>query len=302
MDSFGALQGGQGKKRKSDDNSNIDYMYINTWPRFIVLTSKDENKIITKLSPFILEKWLKSTVGEVRNVTKMKSGSLLVECYRQQQSINLLSATTILETEISATPHRTLNYSKGIIRDRDRTLIELPEEEICQELKPQGITNVKRFSIKKQGTIIKLNTYLFTFESPSIPNTINVGPYRMKVDQYIANPTRCFQCQKFGHGKQSCRGHAKCYRCSEEGHDGLTCDKPVKCSNCNLDHMSSSKECPVYLKEREIQKIKIEKNISYLDARRQVSISNDSSQNSKASYASAAKRTYTSSTTQTTLA
>jgi hypothetical protein len=64
--------------------------------------------------------------------------------------------------------------------------------------------------------------------------------------------------------------------------------------------MSSSKECPVYLKEREIQKKKIEKNISYLDARRQVS--NDSSQNSKASYASAVKRTYTSSTTQTTLA
>ena len=104
--------------------------------------------------------------------------------------------------------------------------------------------------------------------------------------------TRCFLCQKFGHGKQSCRGHAKCYRCSEEGHDGLTCDKPVKCSNCNLDHMSSSKEYPVYLKEREIQKIKIEKSISYLDARRQVSISNDSSQNSKASYASAAKRNH----------
>jgi hypothetical protein len=43
-----------------EHNSNIGY--INTWPRFIVLTSKDENKIITKLSPFILEKWLKSTV------------------------------------------------------------------------------------------------------------------------------------------------------------------------------------------------------------------------------------------------
>ena len=109
MDSFGAFQGGQGKKRKSDDNSNIDYMYINTWPRFIVLTSKDENKIITKLSPFILEKWLKSTVGEERNVTKMKSGNLSVECNRQQESTILLSATTILETEISATPH----YQKG---------------------------------------------------------------------------------------------------------------------------------------------------------------------------------------------
>jgi hypothetical protein len=144
---FRGFTGGTREKRKSDDNSNIDY--INTWPRFIVLTSKDENKIITKLSPFILEKRLKAQHGEVRNVTKMKSGNLLVECYIQQQSINLLSATPILETEISATPHRTLNYGKGIIRDRDRTLIELPEEEICQEREPHGITNVKRFSIKK---------------------------------------------------------------------------------------------------------------------------------------------------------
>jgi hypothetical protein len=39
-----------------------------------------------------------------------------------------------------------------------------------------------------------------------------------------------------------------------------------------------------------------------VDARRHVSIWNDSSQNSKASYTSAAKRTYASSTTQTTLA
>ena len=51
------------------------------------------------------EKWLKSTVGEERNVTKMKSGNLSVECYRQEESIILLSATTIFETEISATPH-----------------------------------------------------------------------------------------------------------------------------------------------------------------------------------------------------
>jgi hypothetical protein len=78
--------------------------------------------------------------------SKIKGDNLVI--------INLLSATTILETEISATPHRTLNYSKGIIRDRDRTLIELPEEEICQELKPQGITNVKRFSKKNPKELL----------------------------------------------------------------------------------------------------------------------------------------------------
>ena len=296
MDVLGVLQGGAGKKRKSyivDDNDEDS----KPWPRFIVLSSQDNNKPLTKISPFVLEKWIKSVAGAVKNVTKMKSGDLLIECYRKTQSINLQTANKILDIEILATPHRTLNYCKGIVRDRDRTLLELPEEEICKELKSQGVANVKRFTIKKQGNTIKLNTYLITFETHSIPQKINVGPFKMKVDLYIPNPTRCFQCQKFGHGKQSCRSHAKCYRCSEDDHDGLTCDKPIKCANCNLDHMSSSKECPVYLKEKQIQKIKVENNISYFDARRQVTVSNDSQPASKMSYAGAAKRQYTSAET-----
>lgn len=65
--------------------------------------------------------------------------------------------------------------------------------------------------------------------------------------------------------------------------------------------MSSSKECPVYLKEKQIQKIKVENNISYFDAQRQVTVSNDSQPTSKMSYAGAAKRQYKSAETQTTL-
>ena len=284
-------RGEQGKKRKSyivDDDNDED---SKPWPQFIVLSSQDNYKPLTKISPFVLEKWIKCVAGAVTNVTKTKSGDLLIECYRKTQSINLQTANKILDTEILATPDRTLNYCKEIVRDRDRTLMELPEEEICEELK-----------IKKQGNTIKLNTYLITFETPSIPQKLNVGPFRMKVDLYIPNPTRCFQCQKFGHGKQSCRSHAKCYRCSEDDHDGLTCDKPIKCANSNLDHMSSSKECPVYLKEKQIQQIKVEKKISYFDARRQVTVSNDSQPASTMSYACAAKRQYTSAETQTTLA
>ena len=125
----------------------------------------------------------------------------------------------------------------------------------------------------------------------------------MKVDLYTPNPTRCFQCQKFGHGKQSFRSQAKCYRCSDNDYDGLTCDKPIKCTNnCNLDDMSSSQECPVYLTEKQIKKITVEKNISYFDAGRQVTVSNDSQPTSKTSCAGAARRQYTSAETQTTLA
>ena len=41
--------------------------------------------------------------------------------------------------------------------------------------------------------------------------------------------------------------------------------------------MSSSKDCSVYQKESQIQKLKVEKNITYTEARRQLSVSNNSS-------------------------
>ena len=185
---FGCFAGGgAGKKRKSyivDDNDEDS----KPLPQFIMLSSQDNNKPLTKISPFVLEKWIKCVAGAVTNVTKMKSGDLLIECYRKTQSINLQTANKILDTEMLATPDRTLNYCKEIVRDRDRTLLELPEEEICEELKSQGVANVKRFTIKKQGNTIKLNTYLITFETPSIPQKLNVGSFRMKVDLYIPHP------------------------------------------------------------------------------------------------------------------
>jgi len=82
----------------------------------------------------------------------MKSVDLLIEFYRKIHSINLQTANKILGTEIVGTPHRTLNFCKVIVRYRDPTLLELPEEEICEELKSQGVANVKGFKIKKRET------------------------------------------------------------------------------------------------------------------------------------------------------
>jgi hypothetical protein len=50
---------------------------------------------------------------------------------------------------ISSTPHRTLNTSRGIIRYRDEDLDNLSDEEICNELAPQGVIHVKRFITNK---------------------------------------------------------------------------------------------------------------------------------------------------------
>ena len=48
---------------------------------------------------------------------------------------------------IKASPHRTVNSSKGVIQTRD--LDDVNEDEIVHELKSQGVLNIRRFVIKK---------------------------------------------------------------------------------------------------------------------------------------------------------
>ena len=63
--------------------------------------------------------------------------------------------------------------------------------------------------------------------------------------------------------------------------------------------MSSSKQCPIFIKEKAIVKLKSEKNISYQEAKRQLAVSGSSQPTGQNSYASVAKRAFTNSETQT---
>ncbi|GBL60828.1 hypothetical protein AVEN_200509-1, partial [Araneus ventricosus] len=54
---------------------------------------------------------------------------------------------------------------------------------------------------------------------------------RLSVRTYIPNPLRCFQCQRFGHSKTSCRGALTCSSCAEVGHESTDCTRAEKCVN-----------------------------------------------------------------------
>ena len=88
----------------------------------------------------------------------------------------------------------------------------MDEEEIKKELQPQGIIAVKRISIR-------YSLYVLTIKGQTIPKRINIGYLKKETRPYIPNPQRCFQCQKFGHTKNSWKGKAVCAGCGEEGHN-----------------------------------------------------------------------------------
>ncbi|XP_048248839.1 uncharacterized protein LOC125378067 [Haliotis rufescens] len=232
-----------------------------SWPRFLVISTIDDSPL--KLNPFAISKGIQSACGEVKNVTRLRGGSILVECARRQQSVNLLGLQQFVNTRVVVSVHKTLNSSRVIVRAR--CLSDMTGEEITTELKPQGVTALKRFTRKAEdGNIINTQTYLFTFALTTLPKSIKAGYFNIGVEVYVPNPLRCYKCQKFGHGAKTCTNKARCFRCRQT-HESSDCTNAIRCANCNL---SSSKACPAFILENKILKLKHTNNISYTEAKK----------------------------------
>ena len=151
----------------------------------------------------------------------------------------------------------------------------MEEDEIKKELQPQGIIAVKRISIR-------YSLYVLTIKGQTIPKRINIGYLKKETRPYIPNPQRCFQCQKFGHTKNSCKGKAVCAGCGEEGHNLDDCKNEPKCVNCQGDHVAISRDCPKWKIEKDIVTLKYTEKISFADARKRLQPSFDTSKDSYA--------------------
>ena len=160
-------------------------------------------------------------------------------------------------------PHKSLNISKGVVRSKELSLCTI--EEIKKEMKKQGVTEVKRVTIKKGGKLIETNTYIMTFDQPKIPEKIKVGYTMERVEQFIPNPLRCYNCQKYGHHEDNCRGRQVCGKCGQQDldHHSDNCNNPYKCANCGGDHPVYARSCESWKLEKEILGIKHRNNIPY---------------------------------------
>ena len=99
-------------------------------------------------------------------------------------------------------------------------------------------------------------------------NRIFVNAQSCKVEDRLFI-RRCNKCQHFKHWHKECKSdYSVCGKCGEH-HDTRTCESPTKkCINCatngynDLDHETSWRYCPSYLKEQE----RLEKTIPYYNS------------------------------------
>ncbi|GBN09888.1 hypothetical protein AVEN_202305-1, partial [Araneus ventricosus] len=237
------------------------------------------------VSPFLVEKAITGSIGDVKSTKKLRSGDLLVEVQSRKQSEQILKLKKFSTIPITVSPHASLNSSKGVITCGE--LLNVPTDEILTELQGQGVCHVRRISIRRDGQLLNTKHLILTFDSAKLPENIKAGYMRLSVRTYIPNPLRCFQCQRFGHSKTSCRGTLTCARCAEVGHESTDCTRAEKCVNCKGEHTSFSRNCSAWKQEKEIISTKIKKQISYQEARKLVKSQTPTPGNS---YVSVAKK------------
>nr|XP_041632964.1 uncharacterized protein LOC121502908 [Drosophila kikkawai] len=164
---------------------------------------------------------------------------------------------------VTVSVHNSLNSSKGVIYSND--LRGLEESVIVQELANQKVTEVRKILKRDNGALKETGLLIITFNTHNLPEYIMIGYQRTSVRVYIPLPMRCNNCFKYGHLHKFCKNNKICYNCGEEHHidptSNIKCNRPQKCINCNIEqlanpHNSTSKKCPVFLKQQELQAIK----------------------------------------------
>jgi len=172
------------------ENERVDCHY----DRWFVVQSVDSDHPVSELSPFVLDKAVRSAVGSVETLRRLRNGDFLLEVASAVQSHIVNKLDNLAGCPVTT---RTLNTCTGVVRCGP--LVDCDKEETLRELKPQGVKDIFNMTVKDDsGRRRNTNTFIVTFNTPVVPKHITVGCIRVPVSVYIPNPLRCFKCQKFG--------------------------------------------------------------------------------------------------------
>ena len=201
--------------------------------------------------------------GKLAKANFLRNGDLLVKTKNEKQTEQLLKTTLFGGEPCEVEKDARLNVSKGTIYAPD--MMDLSESEVVGWLDDFGVVAAKRFTKWVDGCKENTPLLLLTFNRPVCPTKLDFDYVSYSVRKHVPNPLTCYKCGQFGHTETQCTGVAVCLNCGGGRHDG-PCEP--RCINCKqAGHSCRSRDCPVWIKEKEICTLKVEREVSYARAR-----------------------------------
>lgn len=212
---------------------------------------------------FGLAKLLKTeNIQDITSIKYINAYKVLIQCNNEISADKIIESETLKEKGFRCQKTLEIRQTYGVIKDID---IECTEEEILESLSCEfEVIGVKR--LKRRNTINGNwepgEAIRVSFKGSSLPSYVNIFDTRATVRPYLYPVTQCSRCWRFGHIAKMCASVKEvCPKCCK-AHPN--CDTTVfKCNNCSGKHMSLSRTCPVYIKERRVRELMAEFNCSY---------------------------------------
>lgn len=196
---------------------------------------------------------------------KYKTPYRVVITFENKEDADLLILNkTFMESGYRCYMTNEVGISYGVVKYLE---LHVKEEDLMESLQcDQKILSIKRLNrMSEAGEWVKSETVRFGFKGATLPPYVFGYGCRFKVDPYTFPVTQCASCWKFGHLTRTCPTKKTC--CPKCGRGHTNCETTeYRCINCKGKHMSLSKSCPVYLKEREIRSIMCHENCTYKHA------------------------------------
>jgi hypothetical protein len=265
------LATGMSNQRQNHRNSRntmnfLEFFDHQQWPQFFLVNGVNER--LDMLDPITIAESIEDFIGEPEDTRMLRSGSLLVQCKNQKQSEKIESLKIIDEMRVKVIQHARLNSCKGVVLSHES--YKCTDEKLKGYLdKKHGIKEVYRMKPRADNSQL----IIVTFPNKCLPKRIKIGHERCGVRPYVPNPSRCYNCQRFGHMSRNCKRRPVCAKCGSEDHVHIRenpCQKEAHCVNCNQNHPAYDRSCPKWETEKNILKLKVTKDISFPEARRLV--------------------------------
>lgn len=212
---------------------------------------------LASVNPFHVVKVIENTAGRTKRTKLLRDRTLLIQTPTTKQADKLFTLKHLTDTiHVKVYEHPTLNQSKRTIFCRD--LLVCSDEEIKEGLKDQHISDIYRMKRRVNGELIATGLFNLTFDIYQLPTHIDAAYNRLEVREYISNPRRCFNCQRYGHGANFCKQRpGTCGNCAEVQHalPPAVCKRLTKCPNCEEEHPAWDRKCPIFQHEYNIQRI-----------------------------------------------
>ena len=267
-------------KQPNYDNT----LQTNFFKCFLVMKNKKPNDLtLANLDPWVVDDYVKAQVGRnsLYKIKTMRSGSLLIEVDSIQSKTKLLKCGKMSGIEIVVEEHNSLNTSKGVIHLR--SLSKKTNGEIKDMMNKRHDYNVKEVhrimrKDRQKNTEEPTHTYIVTFGSPSLPvppgHKIKIGYDPVELEPYIPNPRRCFKCQRYRHGQNTCRLEQVCPKCGTKGHDYASCPNDPHCLYCGQKHACTYTKCPMFILEKKIVEENARNHLPFPEAEQKVYFNN----------------------------